>query len=179
MAREQVMLRSADGVAALVCDWYDFTIEQFQAEKVASAAVADEVGLWQHHTGCLDAGCWTMGGTLIWLKSRLSDFGFMPKPGGVDAPFYYLPPKLPDQTREQWEAKVKEAERLHLERMEKEHYARSRISRSVLSTIEPIDRVASRLVHLEGREHCPYCRKFFRNNAALRLHVVESHGVTA
>lgn len=43
---------------------------------------------------------------------------------------------------------------------------------------EPIDRVALRLTHFEQYKACPYCKRNFRNNAALRLHVIESHGVT-
>ena len=51
---------------------------------------------------------------------------------------------------------------------------RSPLSRVSLSDSEPIDRVARR-VSGEGGKPCPYCRKYFRNPAAMVLHLKESH----
>lgn len=50
---------------------------------------------------------------------------------------------------------------------------RSPLSR--MGEFEPINRVA-RMIAGDGGKPCPYCRRYYRNPAALSLHLSESHG---
>ena len=172
MACEQLALRTPEGVSSLAEQWCDATVSSADAERIAKAAIKCGVGQTQKRaTGCLDGDADLCVGAIIWLKNRLADFALLP-PGHCGCPRIRLFCEL-------------HFEPLHIAASEiaswcfPPNYARSRISRSPLARIEPIDRVASRLTQFSDESKCPYCNRYYRNGAALRLHAVESHGVSA
>ncbi len=174
MVREHAMSEMPSGVAAICADWFDEFCPAGDAVAVAEmAAVAQP---YFNET--------VIGGALIWLKSRLLERGVLRalarelnKPDGGDYRYFEsegqeamrLPPRelTPEELQQQiW--KMKWAAPAHL------GYASSQISKSPL-VLRAINRTADRVCHFENDTPCPYCRRRFRNGAALRLHVIDFH----
>lgn len=180
MAREHFMSMMPTGVVELCRYWCD---EDCPAD--AAIDVAEQASGYKYGTGaicCMDIDCPTIGGALVWLKSRLIERGVLralavelQRGDGTGGPFVPERPEPHEWNkaspaelrawREKWGWKADDR---------KLGYQRSGLHRSPLH-IQPVNSVADRVVHFEGREHCPYCRKWFRNGAALRLHVIDNH----
>lgn len=165
MISDQISLLTPSGVTTLAAWWFGVALSQEHAETIASK-FHDITG---HGCGCLDDSTDTSVGPVIWLKSRCYELGYL-KHDGAGTPeirvfcLLHFEPCEPDAD-------------ISPDFKAEPNYARSSISRSPLARIEPIDRVAARLVHLRDDSECPYCKRRYRNGAALRLHAVESHGL--
>lgn len=179
MAREHYLSMMPSGVVELCRYWCDEDCPADAAIDIAEQAAGNK--RWNNPICCMDIDCPTIGGALVWLKSRLIEAGVLRAlavelhrgdgTGGLFVPEMPERPMFKTASPEEkaaWNAKWgwKAAPNLG--------YSRSGLHRSPLH-IQPINSVADRVAHFEGREHCPYCRRWFRNGAALRLHVIENH----
>lgn len=175
---EQAALRTMDGVSFLAEFWFGVRLDMHDQEKIADRAVESHVGTrpTSGAEGCLDVSCGTVGGAVVWLKNRLLEYGLLRAglKGWADTYVAWNELHMP-----QFEIDLPPRDSAEWFRIGKSGYARSGICRSPLARLEPIDRVAERLTRFGDSQSCPYCRRYFRNGSALRLHVVESHGVTA
>lgn len=115
------------------------------------------------------------GGSAIfpWVKNRLIELDLLPKCSGQYA------------INENFVTAV-----LHFETWDKEKYGppycdlesitgRLKESKSVISKLinsNPIDKIAAK-VSRKYRHSCPYCKQYFVNPKALKLHIKESHPI--
>lgn len=163
MTVEHVRMMTTDGVHSLAKEWFGVDVEMDVADEIATRfnSILEE---WEPSHNCLSPSAISTG-ALIWLKSRLMESGML-RPGLTDWPelrlfcLLHMPSlEVPEEEIDQWR--------------QRPNYARSRISRSPLACIEPIDAVAARMVKIQDNARCRECGKYFRNAAAHRLHLAE------
>ena len=164
MALDTMLTVSPAGIASVCGEWFD---EECPPE--VAIQVATDQGRKRPSNGSSKSSDLT----IIWIKSRLREHnlfrGMAVELGVKDGtPSILLPAGNGDGGTEDLAAAVETWNRWN------SGYARSRISRSPLM-IRPIDRVADQVAHFEDHRGCPYCRKWYRNGAALRLHVIDAH----
>lgn len=169
MVAEHYQSTTADGVAAICQDWFDEPCPLRVAGMVAENAQAKRPYFSET----------TLGGIIVWLKSRLMERGVL-RAMAVELGLHDGTPRLPEIPTN---ANEEERERIYREWKESMvakfapinlDFSRSNLAASPLM-LSPIDRVANRVAHFEDDRPCPYCRKYFRNGAALRLHVIDFH----
>ena len=154
MALDTMLTISPSGIASVCGEWFD---EECPPEVAIHVATDDSR---KRPTGAEL--------TVVWIKTRLRELNVF-RGTAVDRCWVESAP-TPEQIAvealgrigDRWTA----PQRLG--------YARSRVSSSPL-LISPINRVADRVAHFDDHRGCPYCRKWYRNGAALRLHVIEAH----
>ena len=160
MAYDQAIMPS--GVVELCRYWFDEDCPVDKASEIAGVAIGES----NPFKDCCMAP--DGEGLIVWVKSRLMERNVLRalarelnKPDGSPLRI----PEIPDHPTEEqrWRAPRSLG------------FVRSRISRSPL-VIQPINSVADRVLHFDDHQNCPYCRAWFRNGAALRLHVIERHG---
>lgn len=162
MTIEHANLMSSRGVQLLASDWFGIEVPQSIAEVISLqfTKISEQSTAIQ----CLHLRAISVG-AIAWLKSRLIEKGlFVSQALGCPEIrlicLLHMPSlQVPDDEVADWQ--------------EPPNYARSRITRSPLSRIEPIDAVAARMVKVRDHTSCPECGKYFRNAAAHRLHLVE------
>lgn len=164
--KEQIDLRNEAGVTALAAWWFDVALKQHHAEQIVARLERDH---GDGRCGCLSEDANTSVGAVLWLKTRLHELGYF-LITGCGAPEIRVFCLLHMESLEVSPEEAAEWE-------QRPNYARSKISRSPLARITPIDVVASRLTNMRDDSACPYCKRHYRNGAALRLHAVEAHGV--
>lgn len=181
MAAEHILAVMPSGVAAICQERFDEFCPAGDAidvaEKAAAYLLPQIIRDQSQAFCCLETG----EGVMIWLKSRLRERGVLralaPERFTADG---LLSPGTPESLAAAcnfgWNDETRFNQISAQPYIPKLGYARSRISRSILSNLSPIDRVASRVAHFEDRTPCPYCRRWHRNGNALRLHVIENHG---
>lgn len=169
MATEHLLAMMPNGVIELCREWFDEDCPSDLAFQVAETATATFER--RSSFNCLSLNCSTIGGAIVWLKSRLRERGVLralaDAIGVHDGTPADVPPPAP-MTPAEWKAFQDRIDR------QCKGYVRSRISRSQL-LLSPINAAAERVIHFEDSQHCPYCRRWHRNGAALRLHVIERH----
>lgn len=147
---------------------YELTDDEIEILATCLENARRESNTW----GCIDAGqsVWS------WLKNRMAEFDMLGSCGGQSENPIRLTCELHFPA---WDEKrygpFKNAAELTFESA-KETVARSPLSRLVDAA--PINRVARKII-LSGDHHCPYCRRYYRNPAALALHVKDFHGQEA
>ena len=173
MAREHFQAMMPSGVIELCEYWFDEPCPVDDAAAVAAkAAGTDRLNT----VCCLDLDCPTIGGAIVWLKSRLLERGVLRALARElnlhdDTPRACPMPATREATPEELQQmiwKMKWAAPAHL------GHTRSRLSSSPL-VLRAINRTADRVCHFENDTPCPYCKRRFRNGAALRLHVIDFH----
>lgn len=119
-------------------------------------------------------GCLHYGGSGVhtWIKSRLRELDLMPEcgeqiaiEGHVTGKFHFHPWDV-DKYGEFSNARELKFETFH-----------SGVQRSPLSRIgdsSPINSVARKIIQNNDKD-CPYCNRYFRNPAALALHIKDVH----
>ena len=120
-------------------------------------------------------GCLHHGGSGVhtWIKSRLREMNLLPKCGGqcdesehVSGVFHFYP-----WDTERYGDFFAPAE-LKIETF-KSGTQRSPLSR--IGDASPVNTVARKIIQNHDH-HCPFCTRYFRNPAALALHVQDVHG---
>ena len=153
MSREGYELSDIDGVRRLAQWWFDIEISDSDAKKIST--------LKNGRTGDVCSV-----GAVMWLKNRLAELSILPPAGHNGCPevrlfcLLHMPSlEVSEEEIHQWQ--------------QRPNYARSKICRSPLARLEPIDCVAARMVHVPDETRCRCCGRYFRNAAAHRLHLAE------
>ena len=163
MAIDSMHADTPMGVAQVCREWFDEDCPPEEAILIATMS-----GKWirpSHGEA-----------TSVWIKSRLLERRVLRAwavPLGVHdgTPPDYEMPKPKDMTPEE---RKRFMQRLLWGGPPHLGYARSRLAFSPLM-IRPVNSVADRVAHFDDNRGCPYCRKWYRNGAALRLHVIDAH----
>lgn len=152
-------------VRQFAAEMYDVELTQEESQKVARQAIGFWLLRFLPHNGL----------TYIWVKKRLGEAMLLWRGPPVDESepwvsgvFHMWNMMIDPAEVDQW---------LVGSGMVSKGVQRSVPVRSPLATLSPIDRVAAKLVHFPDHTGCPYCKKWFRNGIALRLHVAEFHGL--
>lgn len=168
MAIEHLMSISPMGVAALCRDWFD---EELDAE--VAIAVAERGFSWYCQDGYYDVFHPTIANSIVWIKNRILEHHRALWKGPPTEPKLLEEIKYEQQLEERDEVREQIANGT-FEPPALPKWTRSRISETY-KMIYPIDSVANRVAHYEGQRSCPYCNRWYRNGAALRLHVIDNH----
>lgn len=145
---------SVEGFIAYCADRFDADLDERHAVKILKELPAIRNPL-----------CWIMNrlrDLKVWHCGRHDDDGYI-----VTALFHFWPwdESLAGQSQPKtWEMLCLDVPRL----------SRSPLSR--FQSFSPIDRVARRIAG-DGDKPCPYCNQYFRNGAALKLHLEERHSI--
>lgn len=161
MAIEHLMSTSPCGVIELSREWFDAEPEADVACEVAQAAAE------QYSVGDLSHP--TISSAIVWIKSRLHERRvFWQKTEQAVLFDIELWLRQEDERRAEIMASASELPPMEL------GWARSQyVSCQLL--IQPINGTAAKVIEFADSSHCPYCRKYFRNRAAQKLHVIDHH----
>jgi len=165
MVRETAILKNKDLLIEYARQRFGVSMSDKDAEKVVDQFLEiRDTRKWGW--ACRDE---TSAGHLVWLCKRLCEFGYFQVPH-VDptdirlfTELHFWPwdggEWLSDSASDvpDWPVTTR----------------RSPLSRVVDSG--PINRVARRIAG-NGDKSCPYCNRYYRNPAAMSLHLLESHG---
>lgn len=144
---------------------YELTEDEIEILATCLERARLEAESW----GCINSGqsVWP------WLKNRMAEFDMLGECGGESMPDVRITCELhfPSWDEERYGPFLNEKE-LSFESLEST-VARSPLSRLVDAS--PINSVARKIIQ-RGEQDCPYCKRYFRNPAALSLHVKDFHG---
>jgi hypothetical protein len=148
-----------------ICNLMEYEVDQFFVEKIA--AMLDEIREQDNGYGSLGRNkC----GVMPWIKNRLLEMKLLPGSSGSDSRDFFVIGRFHffriDESVKDWNDKGFEHKR-----------KQAGIKRSPLSRIgsaSPIDQVARKIAG-NGDKPCPYCKRYFRNPAAMVLHIKEVH----
>lgn len=147
-----------------------YNVSDDEIEILAGLLCAKRIECHDEIWGCLHKGG---SGVWCWLKSRMLEFGMLDDVGGQSeederlvVPLHFYP--WDNEKYGPWNC----SRELIVEAIAAST-ARSPLSR--LSEAVPINKVARRVI--QNNDHnCPYCKRYFRNPAALSLHIRDFHG---
>jgi hypothetical protein len=160
MVRETEILKDAERLVQYAHERFEVSLSISDAEIIAKK-FAEMKGGWASRNS-------SSSGHVVWIAKRLQEAGYFrvqhndPSDIRLFALLHFWPWEGKPWGRDsvddmiEWPATVR----------------RSPLSR--MGDFEPINRVARRIAG-DGGKPCPYCRRYYRNPAALSLHLAESH----
>jgi hypothetical protein len=154
------------------CDLLGYCVDDESIEVISQKLLAIRDKERRRHGDDHRYGCLFRkgAGVVSYVKNRLHEFGLLPKCSGRDEKGFFVIGRFHffriDENAREWDDKdfAKESSRAGIKR--------SPLSR--LADASPMDAVARRIAG-NGDRPCPYCKRYFRNPAAMVLHIKERH----